>query len=514
MSPAPPLLTVVSNVHNDPERLPRAVASVLRDWPDQSLEVLVVDDGSTDETPQVARDLAAADDRVRVVRREDNDGTPGAARNLGIDSALGDYVAFLDSDDEYLPGGLRRLLERALETGADVVAGAISRFNPRTGVTTPLPATAYTSAAAGPLTGDSPLWLDTVAVAKVMRRSLLDAHGIRFPEGILYEDQPYTVALWLNASSVATLDEVVYHWYVNTEPGDESITARRFEIANFADRLSANRLIDELLAGRADLARAKLEKFLEHDLALYGKDLDRRDPEYRESFLALAREYLSSLPGEQTGSLAQPHRLVVREILDGTPESALASCLFAYRRFHVSVPLAERDGGWWWPHRPGSTSPDHDLTELVARRARQGRHIRTVEARAARLDGNRLRLACRVVDGDASLRPFARVTAFLLDRESGSVLASESRRMGRAGDLTVSLQLPGKDAAASTGPYDVKLRFGGRFRPVRASARAYPVEVASSLDVDVMAPAPGGLVCYRTRNGNLSLRPAPHGAPA
>lgn len=244
MPHAAPLLTVICNVHNDAERLPRAVRSALAACEGPDVEVLVVDDGSTDDTGAVADRLAAEDDRVRVVHRGVNDGAPGAPRNLGLDEARGDWVAFVDSDDTYVAGSLRRLVEIAVAHDADVAAGAVARYNERTGRLTPLPATDYTAGPVEPLSPGSPLWQDTIAVAKVMRRSLLDEHSIRFPERILYEDQPFTVALWATARRIATLDEVVYHWYVNNVSGEESITARRHEIANFDDRLAANRAID------------------------------------------------------------------------------------------------------------------------------------------------------------------------------------------------------------------------------------------------------------------------------
>ncbi len=533
MTDSAPSLTVVCNVYDDADRLPRAVASVLAGWdadlsdstdstdsPDatatvrkvEEVEVVIVDDGSTDDTLAVAHALAQADPRVRVVHREVNDGAPGAPRNLGLAAARGHYVAFVDSDDVYLPGALPRLLGRALAADADVAAGAVSRWNPRTGVETSLAATGYTAGPVGPLDADSPLWMDTIAVAKVIRRSLLEDQGIRFPEGILYEDQPFTLRVWLAARSVVTLDEVVYHWFVTNEEGDQSITARRHEIDNFADRLTANRLIDAALADltdREDLAAAKLRKFVEHDLSLYGKDLDRRDPAYLTGFRGLARDYLASVPPERRAALAQPHRLVVRELVDGSDESVVAASLFAYRRLHVERPLALRSGRWWWPHPAGSTSPDHDLTALVQARAAKGRHVRTTRAVALRADGPRLALELAVVDGDGSLPSRATVAVELIDRSSGKVLTSASTRVS-ADRIEAVVDLA--PVLASTGPTDLKVAFGGRLRRPPSSAYRYAVELppTSGLALSVAGPDGRSTQAYRTRNGNLSLRAAAH----
>lgn len=95
-----PIITVVIPTHNRAALLFEAVRSVL-DQGFSDREIIVVDDGSTDETPAVA---GAFGDAIRYVRQENRG--PGAARNHGIRLARGRYVAFLDSDDLFLPGKL------------------------------------------------------------------------------------------------------------------------------------------------------------------------------------------------------------------------------------------------------------------------------------------------------------------------------------------------------------------------------------------------------------------------
>jgi glycosyltransferase involved in cell wall biosynthesis len=95
----PTLVSVVLPTYNRAETLPRAVSSVLaQSYP--ALELIIVDDGSTDRTPDL---LASMDDgRVRYLRLDGRSG-PATARNAGIAAAAGDLVAFQDSDDEWLP---------------------------------------------------------------------------------------------------------------------------------------------------------------------------------------------------------------------------------------------------------------------------------------------------------------------------------------------------------------------------------------------------------------------------
>jgi glycosyltransferase involved in cell wall biosynthesis len=102
---AEPLVSVVLPTYNRAHSLARAMSSVLAQTV-RDLELIVVDDGSTDDTERVVAELAAADRRVRFVRRAN--GGPAAARNTGLRESRGEYVAFQDSDDEWLVGKLER----------------------------------------------------------------------------------------------------------------------------------------------------------------------------------------------------------------------------------------------------------------------------------------------------------------------------------------------------------------------------------------------------------------------
>ncbi|MBW3638391.1 MAG: glycosyltransferase family 2 protein [Actinobacteria bacterium] len=116
-APASPLVSVLVPAYQEERTLERAIRSTLRQSMG-NLEVLVVDDGSTDETLTVARALAAADPRVRVLPSPVNTG-PAATRNRGLDAARGTWIALLDADDVWLPQRLEQLL--AASADVDIV---------------------------------------------------------------------------------------------------------------------------------------------------------------------------------------------------------------------------------------------------------------------------------------------------------------------------------------------------------------------------------------------------------
>jgi teichuronic acid biosynthesis glycosyltransferase TuaG len=123
---AEPRISVVIPTYQRAEDCRVAVASALeQELP--PLEVLVCDDGSTDETEALITRLSSEDPRVRYLRLRENHGSPAPARNLGIASAKGDWVGFLDSDDRWLPAKLATQSEFLADGGYDVLASNARR---------------------------------------------------------------------------------------------------------------------------------------------------------------------------------------------------------------------------------------------------------------------------------------------------------------------------------------------------------------------------------------------------
>jgi glycosyltransferase involved in cell wall biosynthesis len=108
--PARPALSLIFPCYNEAERLPQTLATYLRQLSRESgaLEVLIVDDGSTDQTLAVARAVAARDHRVRVIRSQPNHGK-GFGVRTGVLEAEGELIVFTDADGSYGPGEVARV---------------------------------------------------------------------------------------------------------------------------------------------------------------------------------------------------------------------------------------------------------------------------------------------------------------------------------------------------------------------------------------------------------------------
>ena len=121
-----PDISIIMPLYNAKKYLKLAIDSILNQT-HRNIEVVVVDDCSTDGSLELCRELYGHDERVRILQQPQNMG-PGEARNTGIRNARGKYIAFADSDDEILPDTLGKLFDLAEKYNADVVHSTHSIF--------------------------------------------------------------------------------------------------------------------------------------------------------------------------------------------------------------------------------------------------------------------------------------------------------------------------------------------------------------------------------------------------
>lgn len=195
-----PRISVIVPIYNVADYVADCIRSIL----DQSFtdfELIAVDDGSTDTSGQIAEQAAAGDPRFRLIQQP-NAGLSGA-RNTGLDTARGDTIAFVDSDDTVTPDYLERLERCLRDTGADWVACGILFHGPDSGPDTEMRHSARHDAPRLldtqpdlPLPQIYPLtdWREVVchfpsAWNKLYRRELIG--DIRFDEGLNYEDHAF-----------------------------------------------------------------------------------------------------------------------------------------------------------------------------------------------------------------------------------------------------------------------------------------------------------------------------------
>ncbi|MFI8089916.1 glycosyltransferase family 2 protein [Streptomyces sp. NPDC086080] len=370
-TPQAPDVTVTVIVHNDAERLPRAVESVRRQT-HRALEIVISDDHSTDDTPRVARHLAAADPRIRYLRLPENSGGCSAPRNRALEIARAPYLMFLDSDDELPPESVAALLAAHRERDIDFAMGAVRRIRVDTGHrSTWMPHLVAERRTLEGIEDDPRLFFEHLATGKMYARAFLDRHDLRFPEGIHYEDQLFSAQAYCLAKRFTVVPEPVYHWYIApyADSRSASISNQRHLLTNVADRIHVQRLIDTFLveSGHAALREDKDHKFLKHDFRMYAGDLPHRDEEWLTAFADLVNPYLETLSPGAYARLPRSERVVLQLIRD----RRLSEARIAAR--DLGHPVAPRrlttdaDGRTYWGDRvPESIEArrELDLTDL------------------------------------------------------------------------------------------------------------------------------------------------------
>ncbi len=123
-------ISVIVPVYNAQETLSRCAESILAQTY-KELELLLIDDGSTDNSPAICDSFAEKDPRVRVFHKEN--GGPSAARNVGLKAFTGRYLTFVDSDDYIDPDTYERLIDEIRQSGVDMVVYKWYRHNAKDG---------------------------------------------------------------------------------------------------------------------------------------------------------------------------------------------------------------------------------------------------------------------------------------------------------------------------------------------------------------------------------------------
>ena len=207
-------VSVIIPVYNSVNYVGEAIRSVQEQSLDRdAIEILAVDDGSTDGGGELLAEMAAEDPRIRLLTQE-NSGTPGGARNPAIDIARGEFVFFLDSDDTLTPDALRDMLRMADAEDSDVVLGKLGSLDARAA-----PASMFKRTVADADLVEDNIF-NTLRPSKLIRRTLIDELELRFPtDQKVGEDQPFMAAAYLNARKVSILADHDYYMIRRRDDG-------------------------------------------------------------------------------------------------------------------------------------------------------------------------------------------------------------------------------------------------------------------------------------------------------
>lgn len=257
-------LSVVVPVYNVVDYLAGSLDSILRQRV-RGVEVVIVDDGSTDGSTDIALDYARRHESVQLIQQE-NSGV-SIARNVAVRRCRGEFLTFVDPDDELPRDAWSKMLRTIRRTGSDFVVGKAERLDGDHRFVTPLMQRNHVARRLRVSIDEMPLMLADVFVwNKVFRREFWDRAAIHFPERTRYQDQPALTQAFLAAGSFDVLTDVVYEWRVRQDRS--SATQKRRDLDNLRERVATKRMTVDMVRahGNEELTRVLLAEVLPIDM--------------------------------------------------------------------------------------------------------------------------------------------------------------------------------------------------------------------------------------------------------
>jgi glycosyltransferase involved in cell wall biosynthesis len=280
---AVPLVTVVVPVYNVESYLRECLDSVVNQSLRQ-IEIVCINDSSTDGSLQILREYEAADSRVRIIDREANEGL-STARNVGMSVATGKYLLFVDSDDYVDRELCRKAFECAEANRADLVIYDYVAFEDKNKATR-IRGRESTLSQVDPSNKEDLLNLNAYAWTKLILSDHVRSLQLRFPDGLLYEDSPVHWALLTTTSRIALLPERLY--FYRQRP--DSIGYRRDR--RLTDRILIYDRIREFLLDRS-LYPDYRDSFLKQQLGVFYSVYDKIDRPFKRDVAAMIRQRMT-----------------------------------------------------------------------------------------------------------------------------------------------------------------------------------------------------------------------------
>ncbi|MFD3618213.1 glycosyltransferase family 2 protein [Streptomyces sp. NPDC058676] len=302
----------------------------------QRIEVIAVDDGSTDGTGEYLEEFAARAAMPVTVIRQDNSGGPSGPRNVGLGKAAGRYVFFLDADDRLGPEALRSMVAMADENGTDVVLGKVE------GVNRSAPKSMWGSSVGRTDVFSSNIKF-TLSAQKLFRRALLERHSMRFDESLWTgEDALFTLEAYLRADGVSVVADHTCYYLVGREDG-KHVTKSGGYALRFDSARALMTLIADMLPPGPKRDVLMVRPFLVTLLPQFGPQYLRDGEEVRRHKFELAKPLLDAYWNENVARRLRVHeRLRLHLVAAGRPDLLKGVVEFVRAKKEASAVLEKK----------------------------------------------------------------------------------------------------------------------------------------------------------------------------
>lgn len=357
MTVAQPDVSVIIGAYEAMPYLVECLASVEAQTIDPTrIEVIAVDDGSTDGTGEYLEKFAARAAMPVTVIRQDNSGGPSGPRNVGLGKAAGRYVFFLDADDRLGPEALERMVAMADENGTDVVLGKVE------GVNRSAPKSMWAGTVGRTDVFSSNIKF-TLSAQKLFRRALLDRHGMRFDESLFTgEDALFTMEAYLRADGISVVADHTCYYLVGREDG-KHVTKSGSYTLRFDSARALMTLIADLLPPGPKRDVLMVRPFLVTLLPQFGPKYLKDSEEVRRHKFELAKPLMEAYwNGDVHRRLRVHDRLRLHLIAAERPDLLIGVLEFIKAKKEAPVTLERRGRRLYlgYPHfrDPAAGIPD------------------------------------------------------------------------------------------------------------------------------------------------------------
>ena len=211
-------ISIIIPIYNVEPYVERCLRSVMAQTYLGSIECLLVDDCGTDGSIDIVERLIAdyqRTKRFKMLKHEHNRGL-SAARNTGMDAATGDYIFFLDSDDEISEDCIEKLAEPLVEEPYDIIVGNLKKIqgNKEIQTTLNLSLSDGTVLRGKQIEGSYHVKWNMMAQNKLYRTAFIRKHGLHFTEGLIHEDELWSLQVACLAKSLRAVNCFTYYYYI------------------------------------------------------------------------------------------------------------------------------------------------------------------------------------------------------------------------------------------------------------------------------------------------------------
>lgn len=218
------LISVIVPIYNNEKYLVRCIDSLINQTY-SNIEILLINDGSKDRSGEICEEYAKKESRIRVFHQEYLG--VSEARNTGVENAKGEYIIFLDGDDEAHPDYVKKLYDTLTENNLDIAQCCLIRIKngqPINKLEVKDGVRIFDGKEMQMKTFERNRYFSMVVCGKLFKKSLFD--GLKFPKGRINEDESLIYLLYWRSKRVGIIDDYLYLYHYN---GD-SITEKKYNI--------------------------------------------------------------------------------------------------------------------------------------------------------------------------------------------------------------------------------------------------------------------------------------------